>query len=385
MSTRHPLSGPHSLALALLSSLGVVATAAAADAHAVDFEVGYEHNCVANDCGWVHCWGNINDTFGETKDTYAPALGPQKAFDVAVGMDHSCAMWRDDLSMPGYVECWGRNDWGQLDVPMETNWRRIDGGWMHNCGIDWSYDVKCWGSDDVGESSDVPFGAKFNQVSAGTELSCGVSRGSAPGNVVGESLFCWGGADPKTNTPLLPAGVARLDAADLPDAASNRRFTKVSAGFVHACALDTRGRIYCWGNNGAEAVTPLFDHKANLPYFTEASVEVEGGSATIFVNDRGEFLDVSASSLATCAVFRLTQTQNAITCWGFPFSFDQTVWAGESRASDPPIPPGFNPTRVELAPSQVCAMDDATKEIVCWSTYYDNDMGVVPDEVLTCE
>ncbi len=355
--------------------LGVPTLALASLAHAgvVDFATGGEHNCIINDCSTAWCWGGYNQYFGEADDYGPPATGPQKAFEVAVGMDHSCVLWRDSLSTPGYVQCWGRDDWGQTSVP-EGTYRRIDGGWMHTCAIDFAnYRAECWGSDKFGESSDEPIGVEFAQISAGTQLSCGITRrvqGSS--TIVGEELFCWGDA---------AAGVDYIHASELPNAANGERFSKVVAGGVHVCALSSLGRVYCWGENLAEQVTPLFEHDPKLPYAIEHVLE---GGESIFQHVGRDYIDVSVSDWSTCGVYDEWGTgDRRIGCWGYPFSFDMAIWPGD--ADHLPLPAGFEPERVELSLHQACAEDDDTQTLECWSIDFENEMGKIDQsEIAMC-
>jgi hypothetical protein len=358
--------------------LGIFGASAftAALAHAdpiTDFELATEHGCTANACDTVWCWGGEEFVFGGDKGVVSN-ISQTRPFDVATGYRHACVMWRDSLSQPGIVDCWGRDDYGQITVP-EGTWRRIDGGWEHTCGIHWDYSVDCWGLDNKGQSS--PPALQLNQVSAGAYASCGVERTT-------NDIECWGDE---------PAGVASIPASAT--TLNNDFFVRVSVGDSHACAVSDGGDVYCWGYNGGQAVTPL---NGKTPVGNKIALDV-GEMYHIEDPDRF-FLDVSAGSTGTCAVFeQISEARNDVTCWGFPFTYGVGVWKDDPSTTRkenlylplyeaPVFDAGkgeylpFEPERVQLTYNEVCAIDDrGTKKdgtvvdigtFHCWAVWDEN-------------
>ena len=85
-------------ALATLPAL--VVASFASTAHAVtpiDIDVGNEHACIVSDCDMTQCWGGPNNTFGEAADRAG------EAFEVAVGMDHTCTL-DGPAALPNYLK-----------------------------------------------------------------------------------------------------------------------------------------------------------------------------------------------------------------------------------------------------------------------------------------
>jgi alpha-tubulin suppressor-like RCC1 family protein len=83
------------------------------------------------------------------------------------------------------------------------------------------------------------------------------------------------------------------------------RFTSISAGDHHTCAIDTEGKAYCWGRDswgaiGAQAAYDCYDDDS--PCYL-SPVEVSGGL---------RFEKISAGSGHTCAVTE----EGSIHCWG---------------------------------------------------------------------
>lgn len=148
---------------------------------------------------------------------------------MAVGTDHTCALLDD-----GRVQCWGRNDRGQLGL-----------GDTQNRG------------DDPGEMGEaLPFvdlGAEETAVaiSCGASFSCALLKSG--------SVKCWG----NNSDGQLGQGDAELrgDAPDemgdaLPpiDLGSNERVVEIDAGLRHACVLFETGKVKCWGGSSSSYV-----------------------------------------------------------------------------------------------------------------------------------
>ena len=100
--------------------------------------LGYDHSCVRDDTGVV-CWGR-ND-YGQTN---VPSLSNPR--QVSAGGNHTCAI--DDTG----VVCWGRNDDGQSNVPTLFNPRQVSAGFSHTCALD-DTGLVCWGHNGYGETA----------------------------------------------------------------------------------------------------------------------------------------------------------------------------------------------------------------------------------------
>jgi alpha-tubulin suppressor-like RCC1 family protein len=72
--------------------------------------VGYTHSCALDEQGEITCWGNEADGAKDVGD------GPWR--QVAAGTRLTCALGPPENSREGgRIECWGRNDHRQLEVP----------------------------------------------------------------------------------------------------------------------------------------------------------------------------------------------------------------------------------------------------------------------------
>jgi alpha-tubulin suppressor-like RCC1 family protein len=126
--------------------------------------------------------------------------------------------------------------------------RQVSAGGSHTCAVTTSNLAYCWGDNEygqIGDSTELPRrlrpsrvagGRQFRQVDAGTYHSCGVT--------VGERAFCWGNGrdgqigNGRTYLSFWPRAVA-----------GGLNFERVSAGLFHTCGETTTNRAYCWGSN----------------------------------------------------------------------------------------------------------------------------------------
>ncbi|MCA9517428.1 MAG: hypothetical protein KC635_20950 [Myxococcales bacterium] len=105
--------------------------------------------------------------------------------------------------------------------------------------------VRCWGSGPVAGGSDaatvtpLPAG-RAKSIAVGPDYACIVSVGD-------QGVRCWGAVkllDPSgSDTPIAYASTRDLNPVPLLNPA-----VSVSAGYAHVCAVDTLGKIWCWGS-----------------------------------------------------------------------------------------------------------------------------------------
>jgi alpha-tubulin suppressor-like RCC1 family protein len=227
---------------------------------------GASHTCALQQEGSLRCWGK-NDVgqLGIGK-TGPPRLRPAVIKDLkavvslSAGGFHSCALTANDS-----LWCWGKNDVGQLGVgktgpralPTKVQGlapvSRVDAAGAHTCAVDRQGAAWCWGANASGQLGNgetkvsptpvrVKGLAKVTRIAAGGGYlgghSCVVTRD--------KQLHCWGhnlhgqaGKQPSQARLLRPSPVKGLGPV-----------TDVTAGGLHTCALDERGRLLCFGRNG---------------------------------------------------------------------------------------------------------------------------------------
>jgi alpha-tubulin suppressor-like RCC1 family protein len=177
-------------------------------AGATDVSVGYYSACATLSTDHVECWGyNEFGQLGNGTTTSSPVPVEVKnianATQVSVGYLSACAT----LST-GQVDCWGYNGFGQLGnssastkskTPVEvegiTTATQVSVGYLSACATLSTGHVECWGRNEIGqlgngktEPSSVPVEVKgistATSVSAGTNFACAtLSTGR---------IECWG-------------------------------------------------------------------------------------------------------------------------------------------------------------------------------------------------
>jgi alpha-tubulin suppressor-like RCC1 family protein len=203
----------------------------------------------------------------------ARAGGERAEGRVAIGDEHACAVRGD-----GRVECWGRNDRGQLGVAggdrrtpawVSATYQvdRVVGlaaGSKHTCALRADGAVYCWGDDAYGQlgngsAPSEPVGGGFTpvrvtglarvvQIAAGGETTCAV--------VAAGGVHCWGRNHRGQLGTAMPEGVGshlpvfvQLGPVMGPEA------VEVGVGRAFACARSASGKVACWGDNAARQVT----------------------------------------------------------------------------------------------------------------------------------
>jgi hypothetical protein len=195
--------------------------------------LGDAHTCGLRNDGVVLCWGsNQSGRIGDatTADRLEPTpISNSNTFAaVAAGGSHTCA-----LTTAGAALCWGAGNSGQLGtgtatpqqivpVPVAggTIFSKLAAGFLHTCALQADGTAYCWGSNANGSGRlgdgtttqrpapvAVVGGAKFTDIAAGTEHTCGRSTAG--------SAICWGRnqegqlGDKSTATRSSPSGVQK--------------------------------------------------------------------------------------------------------------------------------------------------------------------------------
>lgn len=244
------------------ATLTVPATGALADYTVATVAAGGGHSCAVSADGTALCWGRgLNGELGtgRIEETHRPDFFGRGFFrfrEVSIGQHHSCG-----IELDGRVLCSGWNVHGQLGggftvnlgapqhINVDRRFTTISAGRHHTCGVDEEGRAWCWGRGDHGQlgsgirasalsPAPVPDDLRFAAIAAGDEHTCALTHEGA--------ALCWG--DNLLGRAGQPADVERVP---IPAPVHTElRFTQISAGSLHTCALAADGRAFCWGFGG---------------------------------------------------------------------------------------------------------------------------------------
>lgn len=175
---------------------------------------------------------------------------------LSAGLGHTCG-----IVASGAAYCWGYGQAGRLGTGSEAtqlapapvagglSFRSISSGFYHTCGTTTDNRAYCWGSNSHGELGDgttawssvpqpVYGGISFASVSAGASHTCALTPDG--------SAYCWGYGvygrlgNRSTASSTVPVAVA----------GGSQRFSSITVGANHSCALEFLEKVACWGGNG---------------------------------------------------------------------------------------------------------------------------------------
>jgi len=234
-------------------------TAVAGLGDATTIVAGAAFTCASKRQGGVVCWGsNVGSALGSGRPgptdsgAFASPTGVTEAREVAAGDGFACA-----LSQSGNVQCWGRNDDGQLGRPAAPNGgpmpvpglngiTALSAGEKHVCAVSRNGGVVCWGGNTFSQAAvtgtprvpPTPYPGVNDaiDVAAGNAHTCVVRRNGL--------VSCWG-SNEFGQLGAKPGAVIRGPS----QVSAITDVTQLDAGGAHSCAVTNAGRIMCWGQN----------------------------------------------------------------------------------------------------------------------------------------
>ncbi len=300
---------------------------------------------------------------------------PEKVTDtllftqIAAGYHHTCA-----IAVGGDTYCWGYNEFGQLgsSMPMQTCVSgmfacsptpvRVDGSEKftslaasirHTCGLTAAGDAYCWGFGLGGQLGD---GARSNSVApvavAGglkfTALAASIASGSTCGLTAAGDAWCWG---INVKGELGNGTQTALNATPAP-LVTALKFTSISFGQYHACAVDTARNAVCWGDN----------------WFGQLGVGSAGGRggymgsvAPVAVQGGLKLDQIVAAGMHTCAL----ASDGAAHCWGVGNLLGIPPTGAYEALPLPVAPAGSGWAALSRGFGQTCALT-AGGDLYCW-------------------
>ncbi len=294
---------------------------------------------------------------------------------IAAGGEHTCAVSGRGSGVPnGTTYCWGRNDVGQLGIgtasadaarPLparvaapasggldadagEVPFFYLTAGLKYTCGRSIHQELWCWGGGRVGGGNLRPArvgnAANWHELDGGDDHACALDSR--------DRLFCWGANDHGQ------LGVGSRLPADEPIEVPGGPWSVVSAGARHTCALTGDGVAWCWG---ADDRGQLGDGAGG-----------EGATRPVRVATELRFADISAGTDHTCAV----DDQGGAWCWGAN-DHAQLARPGVLTGTEAPAAVEGPPALRSIAAGfdYTCA---ATAELKawCWGANQEGQLGV---------
>lgn len=263
------------------------------------------------------------------------------AIKVTTGGAHTCALLND-----GNVKCWGSNDVGQLGYG-DTMTRGITPGDM--------------------PTPNVNLGGKVKDLYAGNYRTCALLESG--------EVKCWGNLYEATSAE--PIGD---DAGEMPPSAvelGSMPVKELAMGLSHQCALFQGGTIKCWGLN-SEGQLGLGD--------TEPRGLNSGDLPTPDVQVGAQVLAVQAGIGNTCVLL----SDNTVRCWGAMIghgSLLENSTFGDEPGEMPPPPiqvsrPDTSPQRLfeGASSSSPCVLNvyspTGLESITCWGANASGQLGL---------
>ena len=298
---------------------------------------------------------------------------------ITTGYYESCAI------AAGQAYCWGPNSDAGSGVPLPVDTRGVLAGKTltqisaadgYACALDTSGAAYCWGTNEWGQlglgipvrysavpvrvsTSGVLAGKKLVQITAGQLQACALdSTGHA---------FCWGNnqfgqlGDNSTSGSGVPVAV------DAGGALAGQTLTQISGGSDYTCALDTAGAAYCWGSDQFGQLGDASGGKSDVPVRVDASGVLAGQKLVgISANESGS---------STCTV----DASGSAYCWGL--NILGQLGNGTTTNSTTPVAvdgggalAGKALTQISVGYSETCALA-STGAPFCWGDNYYGQLG----------
>jgi len=299
---------------------------------------------------------------------------------LSAGAAHTCG-----VTTAGSVYCWGWNREGRLGtgslrpsaVPSRAatvaTFAQVSAGWEITCGLS-ARGASCWGSNRSGQVGSgvkddalypVPVADDPSLVAIATHTthSCGIAGRDA-------HAWCWGAGWTGQR------GAGEAPGARLSPVAGDLRFRALDVGWLFSCGVTTDGTAYCWGtNDGGQLGRPDAPAMCGWPDGSSkpcATVPVPVASSLAF--------DTIAVGTSHACVLT---TDGAASCWGRNDAGQVGDGSTVQASSPQPVRSAVTFRMVTAGDRHTCALD-ADGAAWCWG---DNRFGALGNDDVreTCD
>ena len=351
----------------------VAATSSVASADPFTYssvEVGNSAVCAVTTDGTAVCWGSNRDQYliaaSRELNITTPTKVPLPNNDRFVTLDGGANRTWCGLAVSGKVYCWGDHHTGNywspssrtpvaVEFPHAMTITEVHSGYSNGCAINTDAELWCWGDIlESGSGQTEPMRTPVKVAMPNNERVIDFDNGG-PSCAVTDlgNIYCWGHSNGAGQlgigyasyfayavsvTPLkvlTPAGV---------------RFSSVTTGLEHACALSTTGTGYCWGDN----YEGLFGNDS----YVDSSVPTP-----MVVPNNEKLSQISTGWYHTC----VTTVSGSTWCFGrgaFGELGTGTTLGGKTYRA-PLVPSGIQFSKISAAIGTTCGIDQFSK-IWCW-------------------
>ncbi len=283
---------------------------------------------------------------------------------VSSGAIHSCG-----VTAAGFGFCWGKGTDGRLGndstadqglpaaIKTSMTFAEIHAANEHSCGRSGDQ-VYCWGrrnagrlgSGNTGGSTAVPElisgGLAISRLSTSVDHACVVTQTS--------ELYCWGEGD---SGRLGNNSTADLDVPTqiiAPAAEPAAKWSKVSAGRDHTCALTVAGKPYCWGHNAAGELgnAATAESRVAVPVLTNQV-----------------FSDIRVGNRFSCGL----TAAGALYCWGDNTNGKLGIGSAAANSNIPVLINGLSFTAIDLGNEHACGVSGLLG--YCWGSGANGRLG----------
>ena len=241
-------------------------------------EASFSHTCGVTTGGAMYCWGeNASGKLGNGTTVASSVPSPVVATGALVGksvnqidvmISATCV-----LSVgTGPIACWGQNAYGGFGN-----------------GSSGTYTAPV-----LTDTSGVLAGKTITMIASGEYHTCALATDGR--------VYCWGsnsygqlGNGATATSQLTPVAV------NVAGVLAGKTITKIFAGGNHTCAIDSAGKLYCWGLNNSGQLGDGTTTNTSLPIAIGTSGVLAGKTIT-----------AGGAGNHTC----VTDSANALYCWG---------------------------------------------------------------------